>query len=214
MKKIRVAIVDDHMLVIKGFKTVLSKHNFIEVVGEATNGETTLDMIPTWNPSIILMDINLPNETGMEVAKRILKQYPEICIIFLTMHDDEQYIYKAIALGAKGFVVKNSETEELIDAITQVHKGNEYFSSVISKESVANIKEKIKSIGLDDNEGLTKREIQIIQAISEGLSNIQIAEKFQISDRTVNSHRTNILAKMRVKNSVELVVKALREKII
>ena len=164
---------------------------------------------------MVLMDINMPDETGIESARKIVKLHPGTKIIMLTMHNDEQYILKALSVGAKGYIMKNCELDELVQAIEEVNKGNEFFSKNIDQQIIQSIKEKINEQGQElEHTELTKREIQIIKAISEGWSNKQISDKLYISDRTVNTHRTNIMAKMKVKNSVELVVKALRENLI
>ena len=133
----------------------------------------------------------------------------------LTMHNDEQYILKALSVGAKGYVMKNSELDELVLAIEEVYNGNEFFCKEIEPAVIDSIKQKLNEEGQDfEHKNLTQREIQIIKAIAQGLSNKEISDQLYISDRTVNSHRTNILAKMKVKNSVELVVKALKENLI
>ena len=211
--KIKIVLVDDHVLVTKGFRTILAKHKNFLIVGEANSSIEALEIIKYTKPDVVLLDINMPGETGIECAKKIAKSFSNSKIIMLTMHDEEQYILKALSVGAHGYVMKNSELEELKEAIETVHNGGEYFSKLINTESLEAIKLKLHE---DPNmKGvivLTKREIQIIKLIAEGLNNKEISQKLFISDRTVNTHRTNIMAKMQVKNSVELVVKAMKEK--
>ncbi len=211
--KIKIVLVDDHALVTKGFRTILAKHKNFLIVGEANSSPEALEIIKNTEPNVVLLDINMPGETGIECAKKIVKSYSNSKIIMLTMHDEEQYILKALSVGAHGYVMKNSELEELIEAIQTVHNGGEYFSKLINAETLETIKLKLKE-NPEWNEltELTKREIQIIKAIAEGWSNKEISDQLYISDRTVNTHRTNIMAKMKVKNSVELVVKAMKEK--
>ena len=213
--KIKIVLVDDHALVMKGFTNLLSKKGDFKIVGEATSSIEALEIVKKQKPDVVLMDINMPDETGIESARKIVKLHPGTKIIMLTMHNDEQYILKALSVGAKGYIMKNCELDELVQAIEEVNKGNEFFSKNIDQQIIQSIKEKINEQGQElEHTELTKREIQIIKAISEGLSNKQISDKLYISDRTVNTHRTNIMAKMKVKNSVELVVKALRENLI
>jgi two-component system, NarL family, response regulator DegU len=213
--KIKIVLVDDHALVMKGFTNLLAKNTGFKIVGEATSSLEALEIVKKQKPNIVLMDINMPNETGIECARKIVKSYPDSKIIMLTMHNDEQYILKALSVGAKGYVMKNCEFEELIQAIHEVNTGNEYFGKGIDPATIDEIKQKLSE---NSNETefteLTKREIQIIKAISQGWSNKEISDKLYISDRTVNTHRTNIMAKMKVKNSVELAVKAIRENLI
>ena len=213
--KIKIVLVDDHALVMKGFTNLLAKNADFKIVGEATSSLEALDIVKKQKPNIVLMDINMPNETGIECARKIVKSYPESKIIMLTMHNDEQYILKALSVGAKGYVMKNCEFEELMQAISEVNAGNEYFSKGIDPTTIDEIKQKLSENSKEaEFTELTKREIQIIKAISQGWSNKEISDKLFISDRTVNTHRTNIMAKMKVKNSVELAVKALRENLI
>ena len=213
--KIKIVLVDDHALVMKGFTNLLSKRTNIKIVGEATSSNEALILVKKTKPDIVLMDINMPNETGIECTKKISKIAPSTKIIMLTMHNDEQYILRALSVGAKGYIMKNCELDELVQAIEEVHNGNEFFSKNLEEEIITSIKEKLNEQKEDLRfEELTRREIQIIKAIAQGLNNKEISDKLYISDRTVNTHRTNIIAKMKVKNSVELVVQALRENII
>ncbi len=211
--KIKIVLVDDHALVTKGFRTILAKNKNFLIVGEANSSPEALEIIKNTKPDVVLLDINMPGETGIECAKKIAKSFSNSKIIMLTMHDEEQYILKALSAGAHGYVMKNSELEELTTAIETVHNGGEYFSKLINEETLESIKLKLKeNPEYNDLHELTKREIQIIKAIAEGWSNKEISDQLYISDRTVNTHRTNIMAKMKVKNSVELVVKAMKEK--
>lgn len=213
--KIKIVLVDDHALVMKGFTNLLAKNGDFKIVGEATSSLEALEIVKKQKPNIVLMDINMPNETGIECARKIVKSFPDSKIIMLTMHNDEQYILKALSVGAKGYVMKNCEFEELIQAINEVNTGNEFFSKWIDPATIDAIKQKLSENNKEvEFAELTRREIQIIKAISQGWSNKEISDKLFISDRTVNTHRTNIMAKMKVKNSVELAVKAIRENLI
>jgi two-component system response regulator NreC len=214
MDKIKIALVDDHIMVTKGFRNLLSKKSKFEIVGEASNADEAKILVKELRPDVVLMDINMPGDTGITCTKDIKKAFPKTKVIMLTMHHEDQYIHKALSAGADGYVLKNSDVNELIEAIECVHQGKDFFSSTISASAIEEIKLKIANYEEHFSRELTKREIQIIRAISEGLNNKQISERLYISDRTVNTHRTNIMQKMNVKNSVELVVKAMREKLI
>lgn len=214
MKKIKIALVDDHIMVTKGFKNLLSKNEKFEIIGTASTTDEALLLVERELPDIVLMDINMGEKSGIDCSAEIIDKYPETKIIMLTMHHEEQYIQKALSVGAVGYILKNSDIEELNEGIENVYNGGNYFSKIIREETINKILQKIENEEDFYVRELTKREIQIIKAISEGLNNKQIAKRLYISDRTVNSHRTNIMHKMNVKNSVELVVKAIREKII
>jgi DNA-binding NarL/FixJ family response regulator len=214
MGKIKLLLVDDHVMVLKGFHNLLSKNEKFEIVGTAKTTEEAIKFTKVTSPDIILMDINMGDESGIDCTKEILTDNPNTKIIMLTMHHDEQYIQKSLSAGAVGYILKNSDIEELNEGIENVYHGGNYFSKIIRVDKINQILQKIEQDESFFIRELTKREIQIIKLISEGLNNKEIAKELHISDRTVNSHRTNIMHKMHVKNSVELVAKALRDKII
>jgi DNA-binding NarL/FixJ family response regulator len=214
MTRIKIALVDDHIMVLKGFRNLLSKNEKFEIIGTASTNEDAILLVEKERPDIVLMDINMGDHSGIDCTVDILERLPETKIIMLTMHHEDQYIQKALSVGAVGYILKNSDIEELNEGIENVFNGGNFFSKIIREETINKILQKIETAEEFYLRELTKREIQIIQAISEGLNNKQIAKRLYISDRTVNSHRTNIMHKMQVKNSVELVVKAIREKII
>lgn len=209
-----ILIVDDHTLVINGFKTILTNFPQIKIVGEALNGVEALKLIETLNPNIVLLDINMPEMNGIECLKEIKRLYPTTKVIILSMHHEEIYVLKAVKNNVDGYLMKNCEIEELISAIELVGKGEKYISKKISLETLKKATNPTYVSNFNENFNLSTREIEIIKALSEGLTNKEISEKLFISDRTVNTHRTNIMFKMQVKNSVELVVKALEQKII
>ena len=214
MSKIKILLVDDHNLVMYGFNNILSSYDRFEIIGEAVTGVQAIELCETLNPHVILMDITMPELNGIEATKKIKARDENVKIIILTTHDDEAYMIKADLVGADGYLFKNCEKDELIEAVVTVFEGGKYYSKKISEELVNKITQKkyLKDMVLENE--ITKREVEIIKAISEGLSNKQISEKLFISDRTVNTHRTNIMLKLNVKNSVELVVKAIEKKLI
>lgn len=214
MKKIKILLADDHNLVMYGVDKILSGYEEFEVVGEAITGAEAVVLYEELAPDVILMDISMPELNGLEATKKIKAINSDVKIIILTTHADEQYMIRADMAGADGYLFKNCDKDELYESIYSVMKDVNYYSKVISADLVAKIRSKSYLKDLKIENEITKREVEIIKAISEGLSNKQISEKLFISDRTVNTHRTNIMLKLNVKNSVELVVKALEKKLI
>lgn len=213
MKKINVLIVDDHILVANGLKNLLDSYDLFSIVGVVTKSSEVLSAIKKLSPEVVLMDINMPGENGIVCTKQIKKRFPTTKVAILSMHHEEQYVIQASLANADGYLLKNTEIDELVQGIVKISKGEFYYCSSIPKDLI----QKIEKNEIDYNQPgseLTKREIQVIQAISLGLNNKEISERLYISDRTVNTHRTNIMHKMQVKNAVELVVKALEYKII
>lgn len=215
METIKLVIVDDHSLVINGYKNILANFPSIEIIGETNNGENAIKLIKAIQPDIVLMDINLPLINGIECVKELKKLECKSKFIFLTMHHEEIYVLKAVKAGANGYILKDTEIEELFSAIEKVHYSDSFY---YCDKLDLKIKKKLNNPNLisefDEKFNLTSREIEVIKALSLGLNNKEISEKLFISDRTVNTHRTNIMFKMQVKNVVELVVKALELRII
>lgn len=211
MQKYKILIADDHVMVRDGIKTLLSRNEDYEVVGEATNGIEALDMFNRLAPDLILLDISMPMMGGMEAAEAILKAHPEARIIILSMYDDEDYISRCMELGVKGYVVKSESGSELDYAIKSVVMGKNYFSSqvqnVIFKKYSSVVKAKKEK---EPDIKLTSREMEIVRLIAEGLTSQEMAEKLFISPRTVETHRANLMKKTGVKNAMELVRKAER----
>jgi len=209
MKKIKIFIVDDHNLFRSGLKFILSQFNNLEVIGEASNGKEFLVFLENLSdlPDIILLDINMPIMNGIEATKIALKKFPNLKIIVLSMYGETEYYNTMIDLGVKGFILKDCENKDLIDAIERVNNGGTYFSQEILLSLIQERKsnEKIK---------LTKREKEILELICKGYSNNEIAEKLFISQRTVERHRANLLEKTNSKNSISLVVFALKNKLV
>lgn len=208
MNKIKTIIVDDHNLFRNGLKFILNQFENIEVVGEASNGKEFLILLENISlPDIVLLDINMPILNGIEAAKRSLQKYPKLKIIVLSMYGESEYYNTMIDIGVKGFILKDCDNKELKEAIERVYSGGTYFSQEIL---LSLIKEK-KS---NDKINLTKREKEILELICKGYSNNEIAEKLFISQRTVERHRANLLEKTNSKNSISLVVFALKNKLV
>lgn len=212
--KIKVVLADDHLLVMEGFRDLLSKAPNIEVVGEAADGEQAVFLASNRKPDVVVMDINMPVLDGISAVQRIVKINKDIKVVMLSMHDEDKYMMMADQAGASGYLLKNIDREEFLHAIEMIASGEKYYSKAIPEVILERIVSKqYQSDGKYKNE-LTSREVEILKEISKGLTNKEIGDKLFISDRTVNAHRTNMMAKLQAKNAVELVVMAMEMKII
>jgi DNA-binding NarL/FixJ family response regulator len=211
MEKIRIIITDDHQLFRNGLKILLNAFPDFEVVGEALNGHEFIEIIKNTNAEIALMDINMPEMDGIEATRRGLKINPHINVIALSMYGEEEYYYKMIDAGAKGFLLKDSNINEVREAILTVIKGGSYFSQELLYNVIQKIKHRENEIKMAN---LSKREKEILIKICEGLSNQEIADTLFISKRTVDKHRANLLSKTNSKNTASLILYAIRNKLI
>lgn len=193
---IKIIIVEDHPLVVDGLTKVLSSHEKFEVIAACLNANDCLNILKTSKPDIILMDIRLPDIDGITLCKMVKEQYPDIEIIALTTFQHRYYIQAMMESGAKGYVLKNSTAEEIVDSILYVNEGFEFFS----KE----VKDQIKSTK-ENPIYISKREKEILKYIAEGHTNKEIAEKLFISPLTVDSHRKNLILKFQATNTASLI---------
>jgi DNA-binding NarL/FixJ family response regulator len=217
MKNIKILIVDDHEVVRDGLKNILLSLNNVAIAGEAANGEDAIAFYESNKPDLVIMDISMPGMNGIEATRIIKENDPNAKILILTMHDNQEYLNQIIRSGAKGFVLKNTDKEELLDAVRTVAGGENFFSKDISKLIIENYIRSAKDS--DKNEGykevpLTKREIEILKYIAEGNSNQEIANKLYISYNTVDTHRKNIMHKLSIKNTAGLVRYAIEKGLI
>ncbi|MFW5793045.1 MAG: response regulator transcription factor [Bacteroidota bacterium] len=213
MEKIKVVIVDDHKLVTDCISLFLMGADRIDVIGIAHSGQEALDLLKTVKPDVMLLDISMPNMSGIETTAAIKKNFSDIKILILSMHSDYNNISDAIDVGADGYVPKDVSSEELVEAIQTIHSGKNFFHTTISEEIVKNYaNKKKKASGLMPS--LTKRELEVLQLFAEGYNNSEIAEKLFLSVRTIESHKNHILQKTNMKNSVELIKYAIKNKII
>ena len=211
MGKIRIIIADDHQLFRNGLKILLNSFAEFEVTGEASNGEEFLRLLKTDPADVALMDINMPEMDGIEATRKGLKIYPAINIIALSMYGEEEYYYKMVDAGAKGFLLKDSNISEVREAILTVIKGGSYFSQELLYHVIQKIKHREQE---SKSANLSKREKEILFKICEGLSNQEIADTLFISKRTVDKHRANLLGKTNSKNTASLILFAIRNKLI
>lgn len=212
MDKIKISIVDDHALFRNGLKLLLNTDKNIQVVNEAGNGKEFLESIKTECPDIVLMDINMPIMDGIEATRLAVEQYEDIKIIALSMFGEEDYYYKMIDAGVKGFLLKNSEITEVTEAIMQVNSGNSYFSQELLYSVIKNLKAQKET--KEETSNLSKRELQVLEEICKGLSNQEIADELFISKRTVDKHRANLLSKTNSKNTANLIMYAIKNKLV
>ena len=218
-KKIGIFLVDDHQIVRDGIKALLHDAPEIVISGEASNGKELFERVSSSNTDIILMDISIPDISGIELTKQISETYPEIKVLILSMYTQEDFITNAIAAGAKGYLPKNTTRHELLNAITKIHEGNEYYSDTISKIILKNYISNVRKSKEPETEKnkeetvISSREKQILQMVIEGLSNQDIADKLFISIRTVESHKNHIMQKLGIKSMIELIKYAIRNNI-
>jgi two-component system response regulator NreC len=204
MDKITVVIADDHRLVRDGLKTILDTSNDISVVGEASNGLEVLKKVAALKPDVLLLDISMPQLSGMEAARRIRKEHPSTKILILTMHDEEEYSLKMVRMGVSGYLVKDSTALEVMEAIRSVHSGKAFFSPQIAKILAESYREAVTE-QKDPYERLNDREREILQLIAEGHTNKKIADILCISPKTVDNHRTNLMRKLDIHSTAALV---------
>lgn len=206
----RIYIVDDHRLFREGLKFLLAEVELIEEIAEADNGEEFLKNAQTFGPDIVLMDIEMPGMNGIQTTRKYLSGAPEGKVIALSMYGDENYYTRMIDAGAKGFLLKNSKFEDVQKAITEVANGNNYFSPEILNGIIRSLNHKNNG---PKNSDLTAREIEVLYLICKGLSNQEIADTLNLSKRTVDKHRENILFKTQSANTAQMVVYAIKNKI-
>jgi DNA-binding NarL/FixJ family response regulator len=211
MEKIKIIITDDHQLFRNGLKILLNAFQEFEVTAEASNGEEFLRILKNTPADVVLMDINMPEMDGIEATRKGLKINPGIDIIALSMYGEEEYYYKMVDAGAKGFLLKDSDISEVKEAILTVKKGGSYFSQELLYHVIQKIKHRENE---NKTANLSKREKEILIKICEGLSNQEIAETLFISKRTVDKHRANLLGKTNSKNTASLILFAIRNKLI
>ena len=210
--KRKVVIVDDHTLFRNGLRILLNTLEDYQVVAEAANGKQFLDLLEKEVPDLVLLDINMPVMDGIEAATIAQKLYPDLKIITLSMYGEEDYYYKMVNAGVKGFVLKNSDIKEVKTALDVVYDGGSFFSSELLQNLVNSLKSSSKS--KETHAELSEREMEILILICQGLSNQEIGDKLFISKRTVDKHRANILEKSESKNTAQLVVYAIKNKLV
>jgi DNA-binding NarL/FixJ family response regulator len=213
MKKPGIIIVDDHLIFRQGLKSLITAENFATVIGEASNGIEFIELLSSLKPDLVLMDIDMPHMNGMEATQKAMEIMPDLKIIVFSMFGEEEYYYKMIDLGVKGFILKSSGIDELEKAIHDVMMGESFFSNELLRKIINNFSRR-NIQKQPENAGLTDRELEILQLICFGLNNEEIAKKLFISTTTVKTHRSNLLEKTACKNTPGLILFALKNKIV
>ena len=215
MRQIRILLADDHNVMRRGLRLLLERQPEFKVVGEASDGRQAVEQAEATKPDIIVLDIAMPNLSGIEAAQRISALLPQTRIIILSMHSDESYVLRALKAGAKGYLLKDSAENDLIEAIRAVDEGKAFFSPEISNIMVEDYVREMKRRGAEDSyELLTPREREILQMLAEGKSNKHIATVLDLSLYTVETHRRNLQDKLNLHSFAELILYAVRKGII
>lgn len=215
MEKIRIIVADDHHILLDGLKALLQKQKDIEIVGLFNNGKEVYKALPNLNIDVALLDINMPEMDGLELTRKIKKEFPSIPVIILSMHDDAGHIMELIDAGASGYLLKNVTDKELLEAIKSVATGKFYFSTEVSEKIAAvAMQQQRRQDAAEDEPKLTDRELEILKLVAKEYSNAQIAQTLFISERTVETHRKNMLRKTNNKTILGLLRYAIERQII
>jgi two-component system response regulator NreC len=215
VKQIRILLADDHNVMRRGLKLLLESQPEFSVVGEASDGRQAVEQAEAVHPDVAVLDIAMPNLSGIEAAQRIAALLPKTSIVMLSMHSDEGYVLRALKAGAKGYLLKDSVEGDLIEAIKAVSEGRTFFSPEVSKMLVEDYVREIRSREFEDSyELLSSREREILQLLAEGKTNKEIAGSLNLSVHTVESHRRNLHEKLNFHSFAELVLYAVRKRVI
>lgn len=215
MSKIRVLLAEDHTIVRKGLRSLLEGIGSIEVIGEAEDGREAVKQVQQLRPDVVLMDIAMPLLNGLEATRQIKKQFPEVKVLILTMHTNQEYITQILRAGASGYLVKRAAPTELVSAIQIVYRGESFLSSTIAGTVIDGYIRHAESVGETDRyDKLTDREREVLQLIAEGHSTPDIAALLYISEKTARAHRANLMDKLDLHSTAELTQYAIRKGLI
>lgn len=215
MKKLRILLADDHIVMRTGLRALLERQPNLEVVGESENGRETVALAASLRPDVVVMDVGMPVLNGIEATQTIVTQCPATAVVILSMHADESYVMRALKAGARGYLLKDSAAADLMGAIQAISQGKSFFSPKVSRILAEDYVRVLKQKGaVDTYDLLTSREREILQLLAEGKTNKEVATALNISPYTVETHRSHILQKLNLHNSAELVLYAVRKGII
>ena len=197
---LRVVIADDHTVVRQGIRGVLEGVDGLTVVGEAGDGEEALGLVRDLEPDVVVLDVNMPGRTGLEVAGTLRDEGTASRVLILSMHDDPEYVLQAVRAGADGYVLKDVAPSELRDAVRAVHEGREYFTARVTQQLSVGLRKEIEEEQLRTRlDSLTRREREVLLLVADGLTNREIGEQLDISPRTVETHRERVMGKLRIR---------------
>ncbi len=212
---IRTFLTDDHTLFRQGIRTLLSAEPNLEVVGEAANASEAISQCTDLRPDIVLMDINMPGLSSFEATRQIRKNQPDTKVLFLTMYDDEDYLAECMEAGASGYLLKDSPAEQLVSAIGEVHRGGSYLSPRMLSHLVDDFRSRVRSSTRQPRfSTLTRRETEILKFLAEGNSVKEIAGTLDLSVKTIEAHKFNLMRKLDIHNKAQLVQYAIQKKVI
>ena len=215
MTPVRILLADDHVVMRNGLRLLLERQPHLQVVGEAADGRQAVALCESANPDVVVMDIAMPNLNGIEAARQIVNRHPRTAIAILSMHSDESYVLRALKAGARAYLLKDSAEADLLAAVGALTEGKSFFSPAISKILVEDYMRQLESRGAEDTyELLTNREREILQLLAEGRTNKDVANMLYLSLYTVETHRTHILQKLNLHSVPELILYAVRKRII
>jgi two-component system response regulator NreC len=214
MAKIRVLLTDDHMLFRQGLRTLLAAEPDIEIIGEASNASEAITFVQELRPDVVLMDVGMPGLSSFEATRQIRKHRPETRVLFLSMYDDEDYLSESVEIGASGYILKDSPADQLVSAIREVHRGGNYLSPRLLTRLVDDFRLQTRAAHLPRFGTLTKREREIMKLLAEGKSVKEAATEFNLSVKTVEAHKFNLMRKLDIHNKAQLVQYAIQKKVI
>jgi DNA-binding NarL/FixJ family response regulator len=210
-----ILLADDHGLVRKGLRAVLESEADMQVVGEAADGSQAVQMAAELRPNVLVMDIAMPRLNGIDAADQIIRKHPDTAVIILSMYSDEEYVMRALTAGVKGYLLKDTAEAELVNAVRAVAEGKPFFSPEIAKTLLDDYLRQLRQRGLTDSyDLLSDREKEVLHLLAEGKTNKEVATVLQLSPYTVETHRNHIMQKLDLHNTAELVLYAVRKKII
>jgi DNA-binding NarL/FixJ family response regulator len=210
MNPMRIVIADDHGIVRSGLRLLLERQQDIDVVGEASDGIEARDLAISERPDIAILDVKMPRLTGLQATREIREAAPDVSVLILSMHDDERYLFEALKAGASGYVLKSQADQDLVEAIHAVHRGEPFLTPDAQRALIKDVLAR----GEEPSDHLTPREQEVVKLAAEAHTNREIAEILDLSEKTVENHRSNAMRKLGMRDRVELVRYAIRRGLI